>query len=203
MKRMTLVLKIAVLLPCLLFLMSCDKVNPEHASSSILLVTRINGYTDAGDSADFLQSDTLEGVPPAATIVADIISVTLEARLKEPETVGMGPSYKNRIVLHSYDVTYTYVDSNLTPVPSPNVPTNFRGEMSVALDIDSLVDVSFVIVKEQAKAESPLVDVTNQLIPPGALQVIATITFYGDDIAGNPVQATAYLTIYFAEYADA
>jgi hypothetical protein len=204
MKRMTLVLKIAVLLPCLLFLLSCDKVNPEHASSSILLVTRINGYTDDGNAADFLQSDTQEGAFPGPyTIVADIITATLEARLKGPETVGPGPSYQNRIVLHSYDVRYTYVDSNLTPVPSPNVPADFSGEMSVALDIDSLVDVSFVIVREQAKTESPLIDVTNQLIPPGTLQVVATITFYGDDIAGNPVQATAYLTIYFAEYADA
>ena len=203
MKKTTIVLKIGILLPCLIFLLSCDKINPDHASSSILLVTRINGYTAAGASADFLQSDTREGPDPGPyTIVADIISASLEARLKEPITVGPGPSYQNRIFLHSYDVTYTYVDSNLTPLPSPNVPANFSGELSVALDIDSTVDVTFVVVKEQAKAESPLIDVTNQLLPPGTLQVLATITFYGDDIAGNPVQASGYLTIYFAEYAD-
>ena len=202
MKKTTTVLKIVVLLPCLLSLLSCDKINPEHASSSILLVHRINAYTATGDTADFLESDVLETAMLTPTVVSDIITATLEARLKAPETVGPGPSYQNRIVLHSYDVRYTYVDSNLTPVPSPNVPADFSGEMSVALDIDSLVDVSFVIVREQAKTESPLVDVTNQLIPPGTLQVVATITFYGDDIAGNPVQATAYLTIYFAEYAD-
>ena len=57
MKKMTIVLKIAVLLPCLLFLLSCDKINPEHASSSILLVHRINAYTATGDTADFLESD--------------------------------------------------------------------------------------------------------------------------------------------------
>ena len=197
MKKTTIVLKIVVLLPCLLFLLSCDKINPEHASSSILLVTRINGYTATGDSADFLQSDVYEGQWPAGTIVADIITATLEARLKEPETIGLGPSYKNRIVLHSYDVRYSYVDST---AGVSGTPADFRGEMSEALDIDSLVDVSFVIIREQAKAEIPLSNIinTNEL-----LEVVATVTFYGDDIAGNPVQATAYLTIYIADYADA
>ena len=197
MKRMTLVLKIVVLLPCLLSLLSCDKINPEHASSSILLVQRINGYTATGDSADFIQSDVFEGQPPPGTIVADIITATLEARLKEPETVGLGPSYKNRIVLHSYDVTYTYVDST---AGVSGTPVGFRGDMSVAMDVDSFVDVSFVIVREQAKTETPLSNIigTNEL-----LQVVATITFYGDDIAGNPVEATGYITIYFADYADA
>ncbi|MBA7619302.1 hypothetical protein ES703_26640 [subsurface metagenome] len=197
MKKTTIVLKIVVLLPCLLFLLSCDKINPDHASSSILLVTRINGYTATGDSADFLQSDVYEGQWPAGTIVADIITATLEARLKEPETIGLGPSYQNRIVLHSYDVTYRYIDST---VGVSGTPADFRGEMSVALDIDSLVDVSFVIIREQAKAEIPLSNIinTNEL-----LEVVATVTFYGDDIAGNPVQATASLTIYIADYADA
>ncbi len=47
--------------------------------------------------------------------------------------------------------------------------------------------------------ESPLLDVTGL----GLLQVVAQVTFYGEDIAGHPVQATGYLTIYFADYADA
>jgi len=196
MKKTTIVLKIVVLLPCLLFLLSCDKVNPEHASSSILLVTRINGYTATGDSADFLQSDVLETAMLPPTVVSDIITATLEARLKAPETIGLGPSYQNRIVLHSYDVRYTYVDSTAA---ISGTPADFSGSLSVALDIDSTVDVSFVIVRDQAKNAPPLFDIqiTNEL-----LQVVATITFYGDDIAGNPVQATANLTIYFADYAD-
>lgn len=196
MKKTIIALKIVVLLPCLLFLLSCDKINPEHASSSILLVQRINGYTATGDSADFLESDVLETATLPATIVSDIITVTLEARLKEPETIGLGPSYQNRIVLDSYDVTYTYVDST---AGVSGTPAGFSGRLSVALDVDSIVDVSFVIVRAQAKAELPLSNIT----PSDLLQVVATITFYGDDIAGNPVQATAYLTIYFSEYADA
>ena len=196
MKKTTIVLKIGVLLPCLLFLLSCDKINPDHASSSILLVQRINGYTATGDSADFLESDVLETATLPATIVSDIITATLEARLKAPETVGPGPSYQNRIVLDSYDVTFEYVDST---AGVSGTPAGFSGSLSVALDVDSIVDVSFVIVRAQAKAELPLSNIT----PSDLLQVVATITFYGDDIAGNPVQATAYLTIYFSEYADA
>lgn len=197
MKKMTIVLKIAVLLPCLLFLLSCDKIKTEHASSSILLVQRINGYTATGDTADFLESDVLETAMLPPTVVSDIITATLEARLKAPETVGPGPSYQNRIVLHSYDVTYRYIDST---AGVSGTPAGFSGELSVALDIDSIVDVSFVIVRNQAKNAIPLSDIqiTDEL-----LQVVATITFYGDDIAGNPVQAIANLTIFFADYADA
>ncbi|MCK4758992.1 MAG: hypothetical protein KAT69_03040, partial [Candidatus Aminicenantes bacterium] len=168
MKKTTTVLKIVVLLPCLLSLLSCDKINPEHASSSILLVHRINAYTATGDTADFLESDVLETAMLTPTVVSDIITATLEARLKAPETVGPGPSYQNRIVLHSYDVTYTYTDS--TALVS-GTPAGFSGELSVALDIDSIVDVSFVIVRNQAKNAIPLLNIqgTNEL-----LQVVAT-----------------------------
>jgi hypothetical protein len=160
------------------------------------LVARIVGHTDGGDAADFLESDVFEDVD--LTYVADIITATLEAKLKEPESIGLGPSYLNRINIHSYDVSYTYVDSNMTPVPSPNVPATFTGRLSEQIDIDGSLEVAFVIVRAQAKTEVPLINVAGL----DTMQVVARITFYGEDIAGNPIEATGYLTIYFANYAD-
>lgn len=197
MKRTKFALKILAILPCVLMLVSCQ-ISDEHSSSSILLVTEVIGHTDTGDTADFLQSDVLEGDLPTGTIVADIISATLEAKLKEPESIGAGPSYKNRIFIHTYEVRYIYVDS--LGMPSTAVPATFQGRLSVGIDIDASASIEFVIVREQAKAATPLSDIFDNT---NVLQVIAQITFYGDDIAGHPVEATGYLTIYFADYADA
>ncbi len=193
MKRAKSVLKILAILPCVLLLFSCQ-IREEHSSNSILLVTEVMGHTDTGDTADFLQSDVFEN--PPGTIVADIASATLEAKLKAPESIGAGPTYQNRIFIHTYEVRYIYVDS--LNMPTTSVPATFQGRLSVGIDIDSSASIEFVIVREQAKAESPLSDI----IPGRILQVVAQVTFYGEDIAGNPVQATGYLTIYFAEYTD-
>lgn len=196
MKRTKFVLKILAILPCILLLVSCQ-ISDENQSDSVLLVTAVSGHTDAGDAADFLQSDVFDN--PPGTYVADIVSATLEAKLKEPEIIGAGPSYQNRIFIHTYEVRYTFVDSNISPIPSPSTPATFQGRLSVGIDVDSSVSVEFVIVREQAKLAAPLTQVTGLDL----LQVVAQITFYGEDIAGHPVQATAYLTIYFADYADA
>jgi hypothetical protein len=196
MKRIKSVLKILAILPCILILVSCQ-IRDEHSSNSILLVAEVIGHTDNGDDADFLQSDVFEDV--AGNIVSDIVTATLEAKLKEPESIGAGPSYQNRIFIHTYEVRYTYVDS--LNMATTSVPATFQGRLSVGIDIDSSANIEFVIVREQAKAESPLLDI-QPLVPPKVLQVVAQITFYGEDIAGHPVQATGYLTIYFANYAD-
>jgi len=193
MKRAKSVLKILAILPCVLLLFSCQ-IRDEHSSNSILLVTEVTGHTDTGDTADFLQSDVYED--DTSTIVADIVSATLEAKLKAPESMGPGPTYQNRIFIHTYEVRYTYVDS--LNMATTSVPATFQGRLSVGIDIDSSASIDFVIVREQAKAESPLITI----IPSRILQVVAQVTFYGEDIAGHPVQATGYLTIYFEDYLD-
>ncbi len=197
MKRTKFVLKILAILPCVLILVSCQ-ISDEHSSNSILLVLEVAGHTDGGDAADFLQSDVVE--EDTGTYVADIVSATLEAKLKEPESIGAGPSYKNRIFIHTYEVRYIYVDS--LNMATTAVPATFQGRLSVGIDIDSSAVIEFVIVREQAKVASPLSDIPN-LIEIRTLQVVAQITFYGEDIAGHPVQATGYLTIYFGNYSDA
>ncbi len=195
MKRIKLVLKIWAILPCIFLLSTCT-IHQDHQSNSILLVASITGHTDGGDAASFLQSDVVEEID--GTYVADIISATLEAKLKSPEDIPPGPSYLNRINIHSYDVSYTFVDTNIVPVPSPNAPASFTGRLSEQIDIDGSLDVDFIVVRELAKTAAPLATIGGTQ----TLQVVARITFYGEDIAGNHVEATGYITIYFAQYID-
>lgn len=195
MKRIKNIFKIMAILPVILFLFSCDNtLNDSETSTSILLVAKITGYTDTGDDADLLQSDIYEET--SNTVVADLVSATLEARLQEPETLGPGSSYMSSILVDHYEVSYTAVDPS-----GSSVPVTFTGYLSTIIAIDSSIDVSFVIVREVAKVNSPLFDLRGTI---SILQVTASITFYGHDVLDpdKEVQATAYLTIYFADYAD-
>ena len=195
MKRVKNVFIIMAILPAILFLLSCDNIlNDSEASTSILIVVKITGYTDTGDDADFLQSDVYEET--SNTVVADVVSATLEVRLREPETLGPGSSYMSSILVDHYEVSYTAVDPS-----DSSVPGTFEGHLSTVIAIDSSIDVSFVIVREVAKANSPLFDLRGTV---SILQVTASITFYGHDVLDpdKEVQTTGYLSIYFAEYAD-
>jgi len=191
MKRAKNVLKIIAILPVLLLLFSCT-LNNDQESSAILIIAKITGHTDAGSDADFLESDVYEDT--TATVVSDIVIATLEAKLKEPETLGPGTSYQSSILVDEYEIVYTAVDPS-----SSSVPETFRGRLSTIIPIDSSANISFVIVRNFAKQDPPL---STLIVSGGTLQVVATITFYGEDLAGKEVQATGYLSIYFANYPE-
>lgn len=198
MKRAKNVFKIIAILPVLLLLFSCT-LNNDQESSAILIVVKITGFTDAGSDADFLESDVTEtgiGLGPPWVVAADAITATLEAKLKEPETLGPGTSYQSSIIIDEYEVTYTYVDSDVSL--SRSAPLDFSGRLSTVIPVDSSANISFVLVSKIAKGEAPLSELRNG----GFLQVIATITFHGEDLTGKEVQATGYLTIYFHNYVE-
>ena len=57
----------------------------------------------------------------------------------------------------------------------------------------------FQIVRHSAKAEAPLA----ALSPAGnIISTIATVTFYGHDLAGNEISTSANMGIDFADFAD-
>lgn len=111
----------------------------------------------------------------------------------------MGTSQYNDVVVTRYLVSYSRTDAK--GVPGVDVPYPFEGSMSTVVKAGSTASVSFVIVREVAKMEPPLV----RLVDIGAEQVLtctAKIEFYGHDTVNRTVKATGYLTIYFANYAD-
>lgn len=189
MKRVKNVLTIMVILPVILFLLSCELSDSEK-SDTVLIVSKITGKDAEGKDADFLQSDVTTVL---GDVYADVAKATLEAKLKEPETLGPGISYMNSILVNRYRVTYTAVDPS-----GSTVPQSFEGSLSTLIEVDSSLDVSFIIVRDIAKQNSPLSD----LALGGVLQVIATVTFYGHDLADKEVEATGYLSIYFKDYPD-
>jgi hypothetical protein len=189
MRRIKNSLKITAILCVFFFLLSCNNtVGDSDKSSVILIVTRIVGMDVGGGDADYLTSDVQTG----GGYLTNPVVVTLEANFKNPEPLLPGTSYKTSVMIDRYTVTYT------RPEGGP-VPAAFEGRLAVVCEVDASVDVEIVAVRAEAKTAPPL----NALI--GTLNVIwavAEIRFIGHDLAGNGVEATGYITVYFADWAD-
>ncbi len=191
MKRTKNSLKITAILCVFFFLLSCDNtVGDSDKSGVILTITRIFGMDALGNDADYLASDVETG--GLGGYLTNPIVIVLEAKLKKPEPIIPGASYKTSVMIDRYTITYT------SPEGDP-VPVAFEGRLAVVCEVDASVDVEIVAVRAEAKTAAPL----NALI--GTLNVIwavAEITFFGHDLAGNGVEATGYITVYFADWAD-
>ena len=190
MKRTKNSLKITAILCVFFFLLSCNNTLGDSDKSSVILtVTRIHGMDLDGGDADYLMSD----VQTEGGYLTNSVMVTLEVKSKNPEPLLPGSSYKTSVMIDRYTVTYT------SPEGDP-VPVAFEGRLSAVCEVDASVDLEILAVRAEAKTVPPL----NALI--GTLNVIwavvAEIRFIGHDLAGNGVEATGYLTIYFADWAD-
>ncbi len=201
MKKATSILKILVVLPLILTFFSCNPIENETTSASRLIVENLMGTSMEGEDASYLQSDVLYQDPEDSTITtiyADPATVTFRALLLDPDSVT-GPSYLNDVTITRYVVTYTRSDGKNTE--GVDVPYSFEGSLSVQVGIDSTASVVFIIVREVAKNERPLVDLVYGT-EEGVIQTTARVDFYGHDQANRKVQATGYLTVFFANYAN-
>jgi hypothetical protein len=201
MKKTTTILKILVILPIVLTFFSCNPIENETKSASRLIVISLQGTNMEGGEVDYLQSDVLHqdsDDPNSSTIYADSASVTFRAELIDPDSIT-GPSYLNHITVTRYVVTYSRSDGR--NAEGVDVPYTFEGSLTTQVNIDSTTEASFIIVREVAKNEPPLVDLVHGT-EEGVLQTTARVDFYGRDQANRTVQATGYITIFFANYAN-
>jgi len=193
-KSATILLILAVL-PAILMLSGCNPLEDDSKSSSFIIVESITGTDASGAAASFLQSDV---VLANSIVTADVATATLRASLLDPAPI-LKPSQFNDIMLDRYIVSYSRVDGK--NVQGVDVPYSFEGALSQLLKIGTSVSFSFVVVREVAKLESPLIDLAQNRAE-GVIEATAKIEFYGHDLAENKVMATGYLTIFFANYAD-
>jgi len=124
--------------------------------------------------------------------------VTLSASMLDPDPL-FGTSQYNDIQVTRYVVTYIRSDGK--NIQGLDVPYSFEGGLSVLVRIGQLANVRFVIVREVAKQEAPLLSLY-QAYQGDVLSVAARVDFYGHDLANKNVKATGFLPIYFANYAD-
>lgn len=187
-----------VIVPTIFLLFSCNPLSNDSRSDSLLLVVRITGTDVEANEVDFLQSDVsvLNPDTQTATVAADAAKVTFTAETLNPEPV-LGTSHYSDILVTHYVVTYHRSDGKNQE--GIDVPYSFDGAMSARVLIDSNTEVSFVVVRAVAKLEPPLINLATGR-GEGELKTTARIDFYGEDTLGNKVQATGYLTVFFADY---
>jgi hypothetical protein len=195
MKNMKKVFGIAIILSAFLVLVSCNPVDNDSRSASLLLIDNILGVDAEGTNANFLQSDVLL---TNGSVRADTITATIRAETLDPDPL-LGSSQYNDIVLTRYLVSFTRTDGR--NVPGQDVPYPFEGSMSTVIKTGSTASVSLVLVREVAKLEPPLIGLVD-LRAETVLTCTAKIDFYGHDMVNRTVKATGYLTVYFANYAD-
>jgi hypothetical protein len=200
MKKVNFGLAILVSLTAVMLLTSCNPVENDTTSASLLVVQDISGKDVDGNDANFLQSDVLYVDPSsgAETIFADIATATLMVELVNPLSAA-GPSQYNSVKVERYVVSYMRADGLSTE--GVDVPYSFEGYLTVVIDAGGAVGIPFVIVREVAKAEPPLVGLSEGR-DVGVLEVQAKVEFYGQDLTNREVKATGYLTIFFANYAN-
>lgn len=194
-KKSTRTLLILAVLPAILMLSACNPLEDDSKSSSFIIVESITGTDLSGKTASFLQSDV---VLTDSTVVADVATATLQASLLDPAPI-LDSSQYNDIILDRYIVSYSRVDGKNRQ--GVDVPYSFEGSLSQILKIGTSVTFSFVVVREVAKLESPLIDLVQNRAE-GVIEATAKIEFYGHDLVNNKVMATGSLTIFFANYAD-
>jgi hypothetical protein len=195
MKNMNKVFSIAVILSAFVVLNSCNPVEDDSRSASMLIVDNILGQDAGGTSAHFLQSDVLMN---DGSVQADSVTANLRTETLDPDPL-LGTSQYNDIVLTRYLVSFTRTDGR--SVPGRDVPYPFEGSMSAVVTVGSTASVSLILVREVAKLEPPLIELAD-LGAETVLTCTAKIEFYGHDMVNRTIKATGYLTVYFANYTD-
>lgn len=193
-------LKILVIVPALFSLFSCNPIEDDSKSDSVLLVVNILGTDVEQNDVNFLQSDvvTIDGQSGEATVSDDAVTATLMAQTLDPDPL-LGTSYNNDIYVTRYVVSFSRTDGNNQE--GVGVPYSFEGSLTTRVGIDSQTDVSFILVRAVSKLEPPLINLREGR-GEGVLKTTAKIDFYGHDTLGNNVKATGYISVYFANYVD-
>lgn len=188
-----------VVLALVVILSSCFTSTEDDDTTSTFVV--IDQITVGGNDASYLNSDvcgTLLDTSPTIVcqVVNDDATVTMRAQVKDQ---GRGvDSFINAITFDRYRVTFVRSDNRNTP--GVDVPYPFDGIANFRVTPDgNQVDHLFVVVRHQAKLESPL----RELSVNGAGLIISTIAeveFFGRDGAGRALTAKGFVSVNFADF---
>jgi len=133
------------------------------------------------------------------TIFSDPGRVTVTLMLKDPGTAASptAPTAVNQVTFNRYRVVYTRSDGRNTP--GVDVPYPFDSATTFTATVGEAVTAGFELVRVTAKEEAPLRALINN---PTFIGVIAEVTFYGKDRAGNDVTASGAMGITFGNFGD-
>ena len=183
---------------CGLSVTSCADLARTGSGPAYLIM---NGLTAGGSPS--LSSDVS---PPAGALpVVDRGQATISAAMKNTQPTAPTPSALNSITLTRYRVRFLRTDGQNRE--GIDVPYAFDGGVTITIPVGAGPQlVTFDLVRPQAKLEPPLRNLVNStgfVANSGGLivlSVIAEVTFYGSDQAGNDVSVTGTIDVRFADF---
>jgi len=189
---------------------SCGDVARTGRAPVFLVIDSLSasaGGATAVASA-FLQSDVLRLVTtplpctdsaPCPTIFSDGGTAAFHLEVKDigTGTTPLKPSSNNQVTITRYHVAYKRADGR--NVQGVDVPYAFDGAVTITVPPTGPASTGFELVRTIAKTESPLAQLVSN---PSIITTLAEVTFYGQDLVGNEIQATGAIQVDFGNFAD-
>ncbi len=188
---------------------SCADLARTGSGPSFLVMESVTGARGGSTASTFtssLLSDvqtlvdvTVGGVTvKSPTIFNDLGQATVSAAMKNALSTT-APSAINSITINRYRVRFRRTDGQNRE--GVDVPFGFDGGTTATIQIGSSAAINFDLVRHQSKSEPPL----RNLINGGGLRfisVIAEVTFYGHDQAGNDISVSGTIDVQFGDFGD-
>jgi hypothetical protein len=156
-------------------------------------------YVEDGEATVLLIVSSINAGSPIASdvrgddgqIVNCPADIGVTALVKNPNNPG-GPG--DTVVLRRYDVTFSRSDGR--GVEGVDVPYRFSAPMTATLEEGEEVLLSIDLVRQQAKLEPPLSNITGLAI----VEMTAHVTVFGETVSHKSVSASGVAAIRFADY---
>jgi hypothetical protein len=167
-----------------LALVNCGADYVEENDASVLLV-----LTSINEGKPLASDVRSEG----GSIVNCTTTAGLEVLVKNPNNPG---SPVESVVLDRYDVSFTRSDGRA--VEGVDVPYRFTMPLTATIVPGESGSVTIDVVRQQAKLEPPLSNITGLQI----VDMTANVTVYGETVSRKAVSASGAAAIRFADYAN-
>lgn len=178
-----------------------EQVRRGRSPAQVVIVSILSARgTGAAVPTTFGSGPLLSDVPDVGageTVFDDFGQVTMRLVMRDPGNTATvaAPTPLNEVTITSYRVEYRRTDGRNTP--GIDVPFPFTGALTITVGAGNTA-AAFELVRHVAKLETPLAPLSRNSV---VLTVIADVTFFGRDQAGNAVSATGSIQINFANFA--
>jgi hypothetical protein len=180
---------------------SCGDVATNSRAPGQLVIRAISAVASTGGVPTTFPTDAnvlLSDVVTNGSVFNDYGRAVMRLVLRDQGIPGVAATVSplNEVTLTRYRVSYRR--SGTQNRPGVDVPQPFDGALTVTVG-ESDVFAVFELVRHVAKKEAPLASLVSDV---AVVNMIADITFYGRDQAGNDISATGSIQVNFANFAD-
>jgi hypothetical protein len=170
---------------------------PTLGLPSGLLISDVRTLVTTGATA----SGQCTQASPCPVVFGDNGQATLSLARKDVFS-ATAPTTNNQVTLTRIHVHYRLPDGSSNP--GVTVPFDFDTFATAVVPATGTVQISFELVRVQAKESAPLFQLNKFPIGSGGqIAAVADVTFFGKDQVGNDISATGSISIEFGDWVDA